>query len=76
MLSWGLSKSIEIKLLPKYFISYKALLKTESCLELVSLPYFLHNFEEKYFSYYIQLTDQMLFYGFLYLVKYRAICVF
>ena len=38
--------------------------------ELVSLPYFLHDFGREFFSCYILLTDQISLFGCLYFVRY------
>ena len=47
----------------------------EKGLGLVSPPYFVSDFQEKYFSCYILLTDQMLLSDCLYLSRCWAICV-
>ena len=48
MPSWGLSKYIKT-CRPLAFTSYKAFLKNKRCLELVSLPHFLHYFSRRIF---------------------------
>ena len=48
MPSWGLSKYIKT-CRPLAFTSYKAFLKNKRCLELISLPHFLHYFSRKIF---------------------------
>ena len=50
--------------------------KTEGSLERFSLNHFLHDFEEKYFSRYSLLIDQISLFDCLYFVKYWAMCVF
>ena len=57
------------------FISYKVFWKAKRGLELISLPQFLHFFEEKYFLCYIPLTDQILLSDCFYFLKYWTICV-
>ena len=42
----------------------------EKGLGIVSPPYFVNDFLEKYFSYYIQLTDQVSLPGCLYFLGY------
>ena len=50
MPSWGLSKYIETRLQTIYFyLILSNFKKIKRCLELVSLPYFLHNFSRKIF---------------------------
>ena len=49
--------------------------KIKRGLELVSLPHFLHNFLEKFFSCYILITDQVSQSSCLYFVRYWTICV-
>ena len=76
MLSWGLSKYIEIKFRPLAFTSYKAFLKnkkrsrTSVCISFCALL-----FEEKHFSCYILLTDQMSLPDCLCFVRYWVIYV-
>ena len=59
---------------PLFFTSYNAFLKKLRCLELASLPHFLMIFEEKYFSFYILLPDQISLSDGLCFVRYWAIC--
>ena len=48
---------------PLAFTEYKVFLLKKGDLELVSRPHFLHDFEEKYFSWDVLLTDQILLSG-------------
>ena len=59
---------------PLFFTSYNAFLKKLRCLELASLPHFLMIFEEKYFSFYILLPDEISLSDGLCFVRYWAIC--
>ena len=47
----------------------------EKCLGIVSPPYFVYDFQEKCFSCYILLTDQISLSDCLYFLRYWAICV-
>ena len=47
----------------------------EKGLELVSPPYFMYDFQEKCFSSYILLTDQMSLLDCFYLLRYWSICL-
>ena len=61
------------------FTSYEVFSKKKKqkrSLELVSQRHFLHDFEEKHFSRYIVLTDQISLPDCLYFFQYLAICLF
>ena len=49
---------------------------SEKGLELVSPPHFVYDFQEKCFSCYVLLTDQISLSDCLYFLRYWAICVF
>ena len=66
----GYQYILKLSCRPLDFTTYKAFLRRERGLELVSLPHFLRNFEKKYFSSYILLTYQVSLSCCLYFVRY------
>ena len=55
----GYKNILKLRCRPPPFTPYKAFLKHKRGLELVSPPWFLYNFWEKYFSRFVLLTDQI-----------------
>ena len=70
----GHQNILKVRRRPLTFTSYKGLCKTKTGLERVSLPHFLHDFEEKYFSCCVLLPDQISLPGCIFLMGYWAIC--
>ena len=62
-------------LLPHIKLFEKKKKKQKRGLELVSVSLFCVISEEKYFSCYVQITDQISLSGWLYFVRYWALCV-
>ena len=60
---------------PLAFTSYKAFKKQKEVQNQSLCLFFRVIFEEKYFSWYILLSDQITLSGCLYFLKYRTICV-
>ena len=78
ILSWGLSKYIEPKLQTTCFYLTLSIFKKwkDQSTKLVYVRHFYMIFEEKYFSCYSLLIDQISLSGCFYLLKYWTICVF
>ena len=72
--SWGLLKYIESKLQTTWFYLISSVF-WKTGLELASLPHFCMIFEEKYFSCYILLTDQISLSGCINFVRYWTVRV-
>ena len=75
MASWVLSKYIEIKLKTRLLSSHIRLIQNKRGLKPVSLPHFRTIFEEKCFSWYILLIDQISLSNCLFFVRFWAILV-